>query len=195
MVIYLMFPIALVAIAFAHEALGIWMGSALPVESGVVLKWLALGVFINAIAQAPYAALQGTGRPDLIAKLHVAELPIYAVAIFVLVRAFGLPGVAMAWVLRVTIDAIALLVVTKHVMDVPLMPGRSAGWIVAVMLVALGIAATLSGGMKIVLVVGALLLFLPLGWLALLSAGEREAILKLRHRRDRDLEVGPEGAT
>ena len=33
----------------------------------MVLKWLALGVFINAIAQTPYAALQGAGRPDLIA--------------------------------------------------------------------------------------------------------------------------------
>ena len=192
MVIYVMFPIALVAIGFAHEALGIWMGSALPAESGVVLKWLALGVFINAIAQAPYAALQGTGRPDLIAKLHMSELPIYAIAIFLLVRAFGLPGVAMAWALRVTIDAIALLVVAKNVMRVPFMPGRGAGWIVGGMLLALGAVAALTGVTKVVVIAGTLLLFLPMGWLALLSAGEREAILKLRHR-DRGLEVQAEG--
>lgn len=197
MVMYVMFPISLVAIAFAHEALGIWMGNALPVESGVVLKWLAAGVFINAIAQAPYSALQGTGRPDLIARLHVSELPIYAVAIFLLVRAFGLPGVAMAWVLRVSIDAIALLVISRRALGVALLPSRGAGWILTVMLASLPLVTLLPPGAKMVAVPAALLLYVPLGWMALLSRGEREAILDLRHRGDggdRPMKIRPEGA-
>ena len=195
LIMYVMFPIVLAALAFANEGLRVWVGPVLPPESATVLRWLAVGVFINAIAQAPFAALQGTGRPDIIAKLHVAELPIYAVAIFLLVRAFGLPGVAMAWALRVSIDAIALLVMSRRTMSVPLLPSRGAGWMLAAMLAAFATAAIIpAGALKTTAVVVVLLAFVPVGWYALLTPGERRAILELRRRGERGITVRPEGA-
>jgi len=41
------------------------------------LQWLAVGVFINSLAYVPFSLLQGVGRPDLTATLHLIELPLY----------------------------------------------------------------------------------------------------------------------
>jgi O-antigen/teichoic acid export membrane protein/glycosyltransferase involved in cell wall biosynthesis len=92
----LMFPVILVCVALAREGLALWLGPTWPHESAIVLQWLAVGVFVNALGQAPYSALQGAGRPDAIAKLHLVELPLYVAAIYILVRELGLTGVAAA---------------------------------------------------------------------------------------------------
>ncbi|MBD3727087.1 MAG: hypothetical protein IE936_08470, partial [Moraxella osloensis] len=48
------------------------------------------------------------GRTDLTAKLHVIELPLYALALFYFVAAFGIVGAAIAWFARVALDTTAL---------------------------------------------------------------------------------------
>jgi O-antigen/teichoic acid export membrane protein len=108
------FPLALIVATLAHEILAIWIGPVLPAQSAVILQWLALGVFVNAVGQVPYAALQGAGRPDIIARLHVAELPLYAAAIWLLASRFGVVGVAMAWTLRVGLDTATLLFISQR---------------------------------------------------------------------------------
>ena len=79
-----------------------------------VLQWLAVGVFINCLAQVPFVLLQAAGRPDATAKLHMCELPFYLAALFALVHWRGVVGAAIAWTLRVTIDAILLYVVADR---------------------------------------------------------------------------------
>jgi O-antigen/teichoic acid export membrane protein len=73
-----------------------------------VLQWLTLGVFINSLAQIAFALVQGAGRPDLTAKLHLIELPFYLLAIWWLIGSYGIKGAAMAWVIRIGVDAIFL---------------------------------------------------------------------------------------
>jgi len=51
-----------------------------------VLQAMALGLYVHAVAHAPYAALQALGRPNHAALRHVVELPFYAVASYLLVR-------------------------------------------------------------------------------------------------------------
>lgn len=104
----LMGPMILFLSLMAREIFSLWLGKEFMVESSVVFQILAWGVFINSLAHLPLALLQGMGRPDLPAKFHLIELPIYALLAWLLVRLAGIEGAALAWTLRVTIDALLL---------------------------------------------------------------------------------------
>ena len=104
------FPLILAVVLFAREGLSLWVGPSFAVESAPVLRWLAVGVFANSLAQAPFAMLQGTGRSDLTAKLHLVELPMYVAGLAWVTHRYGIVGVALAWTVRVTIDAVVLFV-------------------------------------------------------------------------------------
>jgi O-antigen/teichoic acid export membrane protein len=100
-----LFPITLVLITFAPEALHFWLGSEFARQSAPVAQILAIAIFINSLGQVPFAHVQGAGRPDITAKLHLVELPIYIVALVLMAKTMGIRGVALAWLLRVIIDS------------------------------------------------------------------------------------------
>jgi O-antigen/teichoic acid export membrane protein len=104
----LLFPFTLLIIAFGRPILSLWLGEEFASRSAFIFECLAFGVFLNSLAQLPFTLLQAAGRPDLTAKLHLAELPLYLLAFWYLVRAHGIDGAAVAWVLRVVIDTVIL---------------------------------------------------------------------------------------
>ncbi len=106
-------PIVLVLVVFAEEGLHLWLGADFAQKSAAVLQWLAIGVFLNSYAQVPFVFIQGIGRADITAKLHLLELPIYIALMFWLLNAHGIVGVAIAWLLRAAVDA-ALLTLLAH---------------------------------------------------------------------------------
>jgi len=101
-------PLVAAIIVFAREGLGVWLGPDFAAASTMATQTLAVGVLVNSIALTPYALLQGVGRPDLPAKFHLLELPAYGVLAWVLVKLLGVPGAALAWTVRVAIDALLL---------------------------------------------------------------------------------------
>lgn len=101
-------PIIVLVAVYAGDILQIWMGNDFAAESMVPMQILALGVLINSLALIPFMLLQGTGRPDLPAKFHLIELPIYIVITWILVSKFGIAGAAGAWTIRVALDAFLL---------------------------------------------------------------------------------------
>ncbi|HXH06228.1 MAG TPA: flippase [Vicinamibacterales bacterium] len=100
-------PAAMILL-FAPEVLQLWLGTHFANESAPVARWLAVGVFANAAARLPFVALHARGRPDVTAKLHLIELPIYLCILWVFVESFGIEGAAAAWTLRAAGDAAAL---------------------------------------------------------------------------------------
>jgi O-antigen/teichoic acid export membrane protein len=100
-----LFPVVLLTVAFAQNGLTLWLGAEFARQSTRVLQWLAVGVFMNCLAQVPFALVQGVGRPDLTAKLHLIELPFYLLGMWWLIRAYGIEGAAIAWTLRIGLDA------------------------------------------------------------------------------------------
>jgi len=100
-----LFPVILILIAFAPEALHFWLGDEFARQSAPVAKILAIAIFINSLGQVPFALVQGAGRPDITAKLHLVELPIYLAALVLMAKSMGIRGVALAWLLRVVIDS------------------------------------------------------------------------------------------
>ncbi len=112
----IMFPIALLAITFSFEGIDLWLGSEFAAKSSVVFKWMVVGVFMHSIAQVPYALLQGAGRPDMIAKLHMIELPLYCILLWQLIQFGGTQGAAIAWTLRLAADGLAVFLLAGTVL-------------------------------------------------------------------------------
>lgn len=104
-------PAAIVLAAFAEPGLKLWLGPAYSPGAAPVLRWLAVAVYVNAAAQVPYSVLQGGIDARAPALLHLVELPLYIALLFWLASTRGIPGVAIAWFLRMAIDSIALWVI------------------------------------------------------------------------------------
>jgi O-antigen/teichoic acid export membrane protein len=98
-------PLAACVLVLAQSFLNIWLGADFAAHSASVLQLLSLGVLINSLSLVPYSAIQATGYPDLTAKIHFLELPFYLASVWLFIKTLGVVGVALAYVLRVTLDA------------------------------------------------------------------------------------------
>jgi len=114
LVMVVLFPVSLLLVSMAPETLEIWLGHDFSQHSALVLQLLTIGVFLNSLAYLPATLVQGVGRPDLIAKLHLIELPFYLIMLWGLIHSYGIKGAALAWVLRAGIDIILLFVISRR---------------------------------------------------------------------------------
>ncbi len=112
-------PIVVLLAAFARETLQIWLGGDFPLASSTVLQLLAVGVLINSLGHVPYALLQGIGRPDITAKFHLLELPLYMGMAWFSIQHWGIAGAGAAWALRVLVDTILLFWATIRIGQIP----------------------------------------------------------------------------
>lgn len=110
-VIVVMVPFSLITFFFAKFGMTLWLGEDFALQSYEIVQWLSVGILLNAIAMVPFALIQAAGRADITAKLHLIELPFYALLLWLLVAEYGLIGAAMAWVFRVALDALVLMVI------------------------------------------------------------------------------------
>lgn len=179
-----LFPLILATITFAHEGLGMWLNSEFATNGTKVLQWLAIGVFLNSLANIPFAFIQSAGRPDITAKLHLIELPFYLLTIWSLLHTWGIVGAAIAWAVRAAIDAFALFLLASH-----LMPGvekretlKLDMVVVIAALLVFGVGGMLTGlGIKISFLVVTLVTFTAAAWFFLLSQQERLIINATLH--------------
>jgi O-antigen/teichoic acid export membrane protein len=172
-----LFPVVLVLVAFAPEALRFWLGVDFARQSAPVAQALGVAVFINSLGQIPFTHVQGAGRPDITAKLHLIELPIYVLLLVFLAKSMGIQGVAIAWLLRVVIDSVLLFLFSWRLLPenrfmVTRLPLLTFG-----ALVIFGTAVSLNGlAVKIVFVSVASLLGMAGLWQWMLSAREKMAL-------------------
>lgn len=99
-VIIAMMPFIIIFLINGKYILKLWLGETFAIESITVFRLLSIAVMFNAIGCIPYAMIQGIGRPDVIAKYHLIELPIYFLVAFSLVSSYNINGAALAWCLR-----------------------------------------------------------------------------------------------
>ncbi len=113
-----MVPISILGIWWMNGFLSWWLGSKFADRSAIVGQLLLVGLWINAIAQAPYGFLQARGRADLTAKFHLIEIVIYLPALWWAISDLGIAGAALVWDLRVALDLGLLLVASGHAISV-----------------------------------------------------------------------------
>lgn len=112
----IMFPIILFIYFFAERGLALWINADFAHNSFRVAQLLALGVFINSFGHIAQSLVQASGRPDLTAKLHLAELPLYLIYLSWLLSKYGISGAACAWLVRVTISTLVLAFLANRVL-------------------------------------------------------------------------------
>jgi O-antigen/teichoic acid export membrane protein len=176
-------PIVLVIVVFAEEGLRVWLGDAFSQQSTPILQWLAIGVFLNSYAQVPFTFVQGAGRADITAKLHLVELPVYIALLFWLLSAQGIVGVAIAWLLRAALDAALLTLIAHEIAKDTASASRqiSPALVAPLGLFAIGMTLDEMTG-KVFFTGFALLLLVVGGYYFAVTAEEKMAIKKMARR-------------
>jgi O-antigen/teichoic acid export membrane protein len=175
----LMLPLCALAAAGAYDGLRIWLDESFAAHAYRVVEIVALGVFVYAISHLPHAWLQAVGRAHLTAKVHLFELPLYAVALYAGVVQWGITGAAAMWVLRVMLDCLLLL---------QLVGRESARPVAAPLLIGLACIA-LAGGLsgpewgwqwRTAVCLAAFGGGLVIAWFGLLGGEDRRAAFRMR---------------
>lgn len=178
-----LFPITMIIITFAQEGLRLWLGSEFATHSARVLQLLAVGVFFGGLDQLPFAFIQGAGRPDLTAKLHLSELPAYLLLLWWLGRFYGIEGVAFAWTVQSVFNTVLLFGISRK-----FMPGKEylilrMAFAMSASLLLLSVPIFITGiATKALYLVVVLLAFIFVAWFVMLAPVERlrlKAFLRL----------------
>jgi O-antigen/teichoic acid export membrane protein len=165
------------------DVISLWMGPEFAVLGGTVLRILAVGALLNSVSYVPYAALIAFGRPDLPAKFHLAELPLYLLLSLWLIPRWGIAGAAVAVSVRLTVDAIALLWAAARYVDCSASYGRVHRVIVlnCVLVVAFLLARNWADSATVRLAGAALCIlgYAVAGWFFVLGESERPLFLRI----------------
>jgi len=169
-----LFPVMVGVIVFASDGLRLWVGADFAAHSTRVLELLAAGVFVNCLAQVPFALIQGAGRPDLTAKMHLLELPGYLLGLCYLTRRYGIDGAAVAWTARALIDALVVFALSKRFLPRGRHQVSRVSLVLAGSFIVFALASQVQGlifkGVFLVLTLAA---FAPVMWFMVLSPEER----------------------
>jgi O-antigen/teichoic acid export membrane protein len=106
--VVVMTPLTVAGMLLIEPFLAWWISSELAGHSSLVGQILLLGWWVNSFARIPFAQLQARGRPDIVAKCHLAELLPYLALLYLGLHFAGLAGAALAFSLRVTVDYLLL---------------------------------------------------------------------------------------
>lgn len=134
-------PVTVCVIILGGPFLTIWLGSDFAKASTPILQLLAVGVLINSAAWIPYSAIQAMGRPDLVAKLHLLELPIFLGLIWLSIIYLGLLGVALTWLLRAIATTAVVFWMSHRLMSVntQILVGKKLGFILGATILVIGV--------------------------------------------------------
>jgi O-antigen/teichoic acid export membrane protein len=108
-------PAAFVLFVWAFEILRLWIGRDFASRATVPLRILVIGYTIGSLAPPSGALLQAVGRPDLLTKLYLIELPVNIAIVWFLTSNFGLPGAALSYSLRTIAETVVLWFILHRV--------------------------------------------------------------------------------
>ncbi len=103
-----MTPAVIGALLLIQPFFILWLGPEMARASVPVAYALVAGAWTNSIAYVPATLLQGSGRPDLVAKTHLVEILPYWMVLGGSLYLFGLVGAAAAWSARASADCLLL---------------------------------------------------------------------------------------
>jgi O-antigen/teichoic acid export membrane protein len=171
-------PLCAAVVTFAPQIMSLWIGGPLVAQSSTVLQILAVGAFITGLAWIPLALLHGARRPDLPAKLHLLDFPIYALLLWFSIDKFGLTGAALTWSGRLLLENLVLFAMAANFID------ASARAIVgACIALALAILVVAAGAyiddiyLKAIFLCGVTMMTAVAAWRFLLEETGREKII------------------
>ena len=178
-------------IVLADPLMRLWLGDDLGARSAPLLQILAIAGWANIFAKVPYARLQAQGRPDWVAKIMLAQLPLYLPALWFALQEFGLMGAAWVYLARNTVDTLALFVAAEGRVQRAVLLGPT--WVAMVAAaILLPSLAPLSWPTAAALAAPAIALATLAGWFAA-PAGMRDTAMHLLRKALRLGGASPKG--
>lgn len=169
-------PLIILGLLILWPFLQFWVGTTFADRAAPVGEILLLGIWVNGLAYVPLALLQARGRPDIVAKFHLLELMPFLIFLWFALQRFGIVAAAVAWMARVTADAILLFKGARLSTAIvrSLMPAVA-------FVVAAGVCTLMFPGAfnPVRLFAGATLLLLSIFWALATSTHLRTILLKL----------------
>ena len=175
----LLTPLIAGAFVLMQNGMEFWVGRKLGLETTPIARILLLAAWLNMFANVPFARLQAKGRPDLVTKVMLSELPFFLVALYFSVVHWGVLGAAVVYFARFVVDLSALNWVSSRRFDhfAPI-----AGSLCAFGLINLALPHVSAGlGVRFLLAVIVGLLFAVQSWIVL-PPQLREVVRKRLHR-------------
>lgn len=114
-------PITAFLAVFSTEVMSAWLGAEFASKSSIFLEIFSVGMLINCMAYLPFTLIQSADRPKIIALIHIVELPLYVIALWLMGKAYGSVGAAYAWLGRIVIDAVLM-----HIASAPILKWKSS---------------------------------------------------------------------
>jgi O-antigen/teichoic acid export membrane protein len=178
LVALMLWPLSAAVVAFAPQIMALWIGNKLPAQSAIVLQILAVGAFATGLAWIPLALLHGAHRPDLAAKIHLVDFPIYALLMWIFVRKFGLAGAAFVWSGRLLAENLVIFAMASRFLAVSRREviGACALLLLAIAMIATG-AFLPDLRTKTIFICTITAATAITGWRFLLDRGERSQVL------------------
>jgi O-antigen/teichoic acid export membrane protein len=106
---YLFAAICTPAIILSWTFFRYWIGADFATVAAPVAQVLFPGMWMGALSLVGFTLLQSQGRANVTGKLNIVEFLPFVAILWVLTQSFGIVGAAIAWSLRCTVDALAML--------------------------------------------------------------------------------------
>ena len=105
-------PAIVALIAVLQPFFRLWLGAGIAARSAPIGTVLLAGLWFNCCSYVPHARLQGSGRPDLVTKISLAQIVPYFVLLFEAIRLGGAMGAAIIWSVRAGVEMFVFFLVT-----------------------------------------------------------------------------------
>jgi len=176
----ILLPVILLVVAFAPEGFKLWLGDDFMVLSAPVMRLLATGIFIYCLTYIPFSFLQGIGRPDITARIHIIEFPLFVALAIFMIRDYGIQGAAFAWLVRAILELVVMLLYARRF--APVIGQYASKWLISGLL-----ALTMLAGIvlcdpllwRIILAASGLIIWSALVWLYLFDNDDRIEVRRL----------------
>jgi O-antigen/teichoic acid export membrane protein len=113
-------PILFILFVWAGELFRLWIGEGFAMQATTPFRVLILGFGIGLMAPISGALLEGIGRPDLLAKVYLVELPVNVLLVWLLVRQFGMTGAAISYALRTVLETFTFWILLSKISPISL---------------------------------------------------------------------------
>jgi O-antigen/teichoic acid export membrane protein len=108
-------PILFVLYVWGGEILRLWIGPSFAAQATLPLRMLVLGFAIGLLAPLSGALLEAVGRPDILVKLYIIELPVNVLVVWSLTKHYGVAGAALSYTVRTLVETVVLWIVVYRI--------------------------------------------------------------------------------
>lgn len=180
-IVVLVAPVLFVLFVWAREILALWISADFAIQVAPIMRVLTVGAGIAVLAPLAGSLLEAAGRPDVLGKIYMVELPLNIVAVVLLTTKFGFIGAAWSYTLRALVETGVLWIALYK--TIPEMSPRlmllDAHRLFPVLLLVAGAALPKSVPLSII-IIGTYGLW---AWFGALDRTEREMVVHSLRRR------------